>query len=140
MAEADNTFGLTVISTTGPVYTGRALSLTFPMSDYGREQILAGHEEMIAALRPGEMDYKTPDGQVHRYAVSEGSLQVSNNRVLVLVFTAESPDEIDRARAEEARQRALEELRQKQSLSEYYRSEAALARALSRLKVKDKPL
>ena len=44
-------------------------------------------------------------------------------------------------RAEEAKERAQEQLRQKQSIQEYYRSKASLARAMSRLKVgkKDRP-
>ena len=48
--------------------------------------------------------------------------------------TAESPEEIDIRRAEEAKERALEQLRQKQSIQEYYRSSASLSRAMSRLK------
>ena len=64
-----------------------------------------------------------------------GFVQISNNRVTLLVETAENPDEIDIRRAEEARERALEELRQKQSIQEYYRSSASLSRAMSRLKV-----
>ena len=44
------------------------------------------------------------------------------------------PEEIDVRRAEEAKQRAEERLRQKQSIHEYYHSRAALARAMARLK------
>lgn len=54
---------------------------------------------------------------------------------LALNFTAaEKPEEIDVRRAEEAKQRAEERLRQKQSIHEYYHSRAALARAMARLK------
>lgn len=52
----------------------------------------------------------------------------------LLVETAEKPEEIDVRRAEEAKQRAEERLRQKQSIHEYYHSRAALARAMARLK------
>ena len=52
---------------------------------------------------------------------------------------AEHPEGIDRRRAEAARQRAEERLRQKQSIQEYYLSQASLARAMTRLKTsKDK--
>ena len=64
-----------------------------------------------------------------------GFVQIANNRVTLLVETAESPEEIDIRRAEEAKERALEQLRQKQSIQEYYRSSASLSRAMSRLKV-----
>ena len=58
-----------------------------------------------------------------------------NNRVTILVDTAERPEEINVRRAEEAKERAEEQLRQKQSLQEYYRTQASLARAMNRLKV-----
>ena len=47
----------------------------------------------------------------------------------------ERPEEIDIRRAEEARDRAEEQLRQQQSIVEYHRSQAALARAMTRLRV-----
>ena len=62
----------------------------------------------------------------------------ANNRATILVDTCESPDEVDKRRAEEALERAKERLRQKQSLREYKMTQASMARALSRLKFKDK--
>jgi F-type H+-transporting ATPase subunit epsilon len=71
--------------------------------------------------------------------VSQGFAEIINNRVSVLVNSAERPEEIDVKRAEEARQRAQERLRHKQSIQEYYLSQASLARAMTRLKTsKDK--
>ena len=55
-------------------------------------------------------------------------------RVSVLVNTAERPEDIDVKRAEEAKERAEERLRQKQSIQEYHLSQASLARAMARLK------
>ena len=66
--------------------------------------------------------------------VGMGFVEIVNNRVTLLVETAEKPEEIDVRRAEEAKQRAEERLRQKQSIHEYYHSRAALARAMARLK------
>ena len=57
-------------------------------------------------------------------------------RVIVLAATLERPEDIDRNRALAAKQRAEERLRQKQSQYEYYQTQAALARALARLKAK----
>ena len=64
--------------------------------------------------------------------------QVINNRVSVLVDTAEHPDEIDVRRAKEAKERAKEQLRQEQSIREYHMSKASLARAMSRLRYSSK--
>ena len=51
---------------------------------------------------------------------------------------AEHPEEIDVRRAKEAEERAREQLRQKQSIKEYYMSKASLARAMSRLRYSSK--
>ena len=53
-------------------------------------------------------------------------------------LTLTDPEEIDRIRAQEALERAKERLRQKQSISEYYSTRAAMARALVRLKETEK--
>ena len=50
----------------------------------------------------------------------------------------QSPEEIDIRRAQEAKDRAEEQLRQKQSIMEYHRNQLALARAMTRLKVTHK--
>ena len=63
-----------------------------------------------------------------------GLVEIMNNRVTLLVETAEHPEEIDMARAKEAKERAEEQMRQKQSIREYYHSRASLARAMARIK------
>ena len=70
--------------------------------------------------------------------MGEGFVQIVNNRVVLIVDSAEKPEDIDRVRANEAKIRAEERLRQKESLKEYKQSEASLARALTRLKVTEK--
>ena len=70
--------------------------------------------------------------------VGEGFVQIVNNRVTLLVATAEKPEDIDRRRAEEARERAEEQLRQSKSIQEHSHFEASLARSLARLRLKDK--
>jgi F-type H+-transporting ATPase subunit epsilon len=67
---------------------------------------------------------------------SEGFMEVHFEGVLIFVQACEHPDEIDARRAEEARKRAEENLRQRQSMSEYKRSRIALARAMARLRIK----
>ena len=52
--------------------------------------------------------------------------------VTLLADTVERPEEIDEKRAEAAKERAEEKLRQKQSISEYYHTQAALSKALAR--------
>ncbi len=100
----------------------------------GQKGVLPHHENMVIAVDPGELHFKKPDGEWVTAAVSMGFAEIMNNRVSVLVNTAERPEDIDVKRAEEAKERAEERLRQKQSIQEYHLSQASLARAMARLK------
>ena len=97
--------------------------------------ILADHENMVIAIEVGEAKMQLEDGTWEILAVGSGFLEVVNNRVTMLVQTAEKPEEIDARRAEERREVMEEKLRQKQSIQEYYHTKASLARAMNRLKV-----
>lgn len=129
-----NTFGLEIYASNRQFYTGRGQSITFPVED-GEMQVLPHHEDMIAAIVPGEMDFVDPEGNKTTVAVSAGFIEVFNNRVKVFALTVERPEEIDIRRAEEAKERAEEQLRQKKSMEEYNANQMALARAMSRLRV-----
>ena len=131
------TFGLQVISVNGVFYDDRAEEIILPCED-GELAILAGHEEMILALSDGIIKIKKPGGEWLVGVVSLGSVQVANNRCIVLVNTIEKPEDIDKRRAQEAYEFAMEHLAQKQSIKEFKKSQAGLARALSRLKAASK--
>ena len=90
---------------------------------------------MVSAVENGELKFKPEGADKHEtVVVGTGFVESINNRVTVLVETAERPEEIDEVRAKEALERAEEQLRQKQSIREYYHSRASLARAMTRLK------
>ena len=72
--------------------------------------VLPGHAPLLSTLGIGELMYRIGRDE-HHAAVSGGFCEVRNDKVIVLADTAERPDEIDRARAERARERA-ERLRQ----------------------------
>jgi len=76
------------------------------------------------------------NGQWQLAAVSGGFAEITPEYAVVLISSAEHPEEIDINRAEAARERAEERLRHKQSVVEYYNSKAALARAMARLKTR----
>ncbi len=135
-----NTFYLKIISANRIFFSGKCQSIILPQYD-GQKEILAHHEDMVIAIDEGEMRFKPAESEEWLYAfVGMGLVQIFNNRVTLLVETAESPEEIDVARAREAKERAKEQLRQKQSLHEFYHSQASLSRAMSRLKVTSKYL
>ena len=85
-------------------------------------------------MQAGELRYTT-DGTVHEAAVGDGIVEVSSEKVVVISDFAEKPEEIDIKRAERAKERAEERIRLKKSEKEYVHSQAALSRAMARLKV-----
>ena len=100
----------------------------------GRLGILPRHAALLTTLSPGALNIKLGDAEEPIF-ISGGFLEVSNNSVIVLADTAELAEEIDQARAEEARRRAQEELAQAQSDVERAELLGALERAMTRLRV-----
>lgn len=129
------TFYLKVITSSRVFFGGQVSIVTVKAVD-GEKSFMAHHEEMVLALKPGELRFQKEDGTWVRAAAGAGAVQAANNRVTVIVESAELPEEIDEVRARRARDQALEELRQKQSIREYKSTQASLARALNRLRYK----
>ena len=129
-----NTFSLKVIATDKVFYDGKCTALIIPALD-GEREILAHHENMVIATKEGEVRWRTDESSDWKKAVvGVGFVHIANNRVTMLVDTAERPEDIDAVRAKQAYERAVEQLRQKQSIQEYHMSRASLARAMARLK------
>ena len=129
-----NTFNLKIIASDKVFYNGKCGILVIPALD-GEIAIMSHHENMVIATKEGEVRFKEKEEEdYHRAVVGIGFVHIANNRVTMLVDTAERPEDIDRVRAEQALERAKEQLRQKQSIQEYHVSQASLARAILRLK------
>lgn len=97
--------------------------------------VLPGHAPFLTTLGIGELMYRR-DRDEHYLAVARGFCEVRNDKVIVLADSAERPEEIDRARAERARERAERRLSGRaEGEVDYARATAALARALIRLQV-----
>jgi F-type H+-transporting ATPase subunit epsilon len=101
--------------------------------------VLPGHAAFLTTLGAGELMYRR-DRVERRLTVIGGFAEVSGDRVVILAEAVEPPEEIDRGRAERARQRAEQRLAGKhpdgaQGEIDYARALAALQRALARLQV-----
>jgi F-type H+-transporting ATPase subunit epsilon len=127
------TFNLEIIASDHPFYKGECEMLSFPGLD-GEHGILPNHEPLITCVNAGELRFKV-NGEWRYAAVSSGFVEIMPKFVILLADTVELPDEIDKNRANEAKMRAEERLRQRQSIIEYYHTQAALNRAINRLKV-----
>lgn len=94
-----------------------------------------GHTPFMTTLKIGELSYKRR-GEERFLAVSWGYAEIGSEKAIILVETAERAEEIDLARAEEARARAEERLRRwGDPTIDFARAQAALERALTRVSV-----
>ena len=128
-----SSFKLRILSAERPFFEGECESLTVQLSD-GEFGILAGHQKMVAALVPGVIRFKKPGAEEEVAAAGGGMIRIADGEVLILVDSAEHPEEIDEKRAQRALEEAKEALLQKQSLTEHRIVQADLARAASRLR------
>lgn len=97
--------------------------------------VLPGHAAFLTTLGVGIVTYRIGRDE-HRLAVAGGFAEVRNDKVIILADSAERPDEIDRARADRAKERAERRLSGRSGEEvDYARCQAALARALTRLAV-----
>ena len=127
-------FHLRVLASDRAFYGGDCESLSVPVSD-GELGILAHHSNLVAAVVPGALRARLPDGRFAEAAISGGLLKVEDGDVLLLADSVERPEEIDASRARRAEARAREAILQKQTIQEYKFAQATLARAINRLKV-----
>lgn len=131
-----NTFQLHILAADCPLYIGPCESLTVP-TPQGKYGIWAHHSNMIIAVVPGALFYRLPERDVQVVAVSSGLVKVEHNKVMVLVHSAERAEDIDANRARRAADAAREAMLRNKSIQEYRSAQARLARAMSRLRVKD---
>lgn len=130
-----NTFHLRILSAEEPMYDGPCESLQFPCSD-GQYGIQAKHTPMLAAMIPGLLSYRAPGQEMRGLSVSTGMVKVDSEGVLVLADAAELPEDIDENRARRDVEEAERKLREQRSRNAYLAANAELARALSRLHLK----
>ena len=100
----------------------------------GELGVLPRHIPLMTPLRPGEVLVRN-DGDEEFLFVSGGFLEVLPDRVVILADAAERAEDIDEARAEEARRRAQQAMEQKVTAEETANAAAALERAVYRLRV-----
>ena len=126
-----NSFILNITASSGEFYQGSCERMVLPVKD-GVYGVQAGHSPVLVAIHMGMLKF-TVDGETREILVGDGIAEVTPTFVLLLVDSAERPEDIDKNRAEAARIRAEERLQHKQSMHEYYQTKIALDRAMQRL-------
>ena len=134
----EHAFDVEVVAADRKVYSGRAVSLTAPGGD-GYFGVLHGHAPLVSTLQVGEVTLIPADTNTPLLlAVSSGFVEVTPDRVVILADTAELAEEIDVARASQARERAEARLREHTEDVDFDRAAGSLARAINRMRVAER--
>ncbi len=125
---------LEIVTSDRIVFEGEVDMITVPGGG-GEMGILPHHAPVLSTLKAGELRVKT-GAQTQEFAIGGGFIDIHNNRVIVLADSAERADEIDLARAEAARMRAQEMLKNPPPNKEdIVKLENSYRKSLVRLKV-----
>jgi F-type H+-transporting ATPase subunit epsilon len=130
---------LEVVTPSGPIVSDDVDIVSAPGygGDFG---VLANHAPFLSTIKIGSLVYKK-DGKDNYLMVSGGFCEVSNNKITFLVESAEAGQQIDVDRALRAKERAEKRIAEAKTQTEKInmaRAEAAMQRALARLKVAEK--
>lgn len=133
----DHYFLLEVVTPYGLVVSSKVEEAYIPgrQGDFG---VLPGHIPFLTSLRIGELHYRR-DKEVHFLAVNHGFAEVTPTRATILTDTAEAAEEIDVERAQTAKLRAEERLKNLPQKDPTYQQEKdSLERARVRLRIAEK--
>lgn len=134
----DSTFNLEIITPERVFFEGEVemVALKTPQGEIG---ILKQHMPMVLVVDVGPIRIKR-NGEWMEALLTEGFMEIKQDRTVILTDSADWPDEIDVNKAEKEKKRAEEELTKKLSHMEHIRAKAALAKAIASLKIKNKKI
>jgi len=129
-----STLKLEIVTPEAKIYSEDVEMVTLPASE-GEMGVYPMHVPLMTQVNSGELVVRK-DGQDHFLAVGEGFVEITGDHVAVLTDMALKADDIDEAKAEEARKRAEARLSEKLSDEEQATVQASLMHSLAQLKVK----
>ena len=109
-----------LVSPAKPLFRGTAEGVVAEAHD-GEIGILPGHAPLVALLGTGVVRVRTGSGAVQSFAVRGGFVQVLSGRVSLVVTEAIGAAEVDRAKAEAGRDKAIAELAHPKGEAEFAR-------------------
>ncbi len=128
------TLKLEIVTPEAKIYSEDVDMVTLPGIE-GELGIYPQHVPLMTQVVSGEIIARK-GGQDHHLAVGEGFVEITGDRVAILTDMAMKADDIDEAKAEEARKRAEARLQEKLTDEETASVQAALAHSLAQLHVK----
>jgi F-type H+-transporting ATPase subunit epsilon len=130
------TFKLEIVTAERMVFSDEVSAL-IAWGVEGQLSILPHHAPLMTMLQPGDLMIRKEKEEEY-LAISGGFLEVRPDKVIILADACERVDEIDIARAEEAKKRAQETLKAGPLTADAAAAEAALRRSIARLKVAER--
>ena len=127
-----STFTLDIVTPTKIIESENISYVRCPGKD-GLFGIMSGHREAIIALDLGEIKI-TSDNKDAYYSTSGGFVEITKNKINLLVETIEKSTDIDKDRAEASLKRAQDRLKSNDDI-DFKRAETAMVRALNRLTI-----
>ena len=132
---SDKLIKLKVITPVNVLFDGEVKSfIVKTRGEVGEFAVLPDHIPMTASVGVGTLVIDLPDGTEERTSLFGGYCVVHNNSAVIIVEAGEKPEEIDFARAEEAKKRAEERLNGAEGIDRN-RAEQALYRSIARLEL-----
>lgn len=135
---ADKSFTLEIVTPARVIFEGEVISFSAP-GVMGGFQVLYNHAPLLAEIGIGAVKLVRPDGGDLRFATSGGFVNVLDNHVTMLAESVEGAAEINKERAQAARDRARQKLGEKLNDIELHEIQQALERALNRIRIAEKP-
>ena len=129
-----NYLSLTIVCPDGEIFSGEAKSILVT-TETGEIQIMRGHADLFAPLGTGRAKLVLTDGTERTASASGGFILVSGGEAKVVATTFEFSDSIDLARAQLAKERAEERLKNAKTDKEIAIAKAKLLRAINRINV-----
>lgn len=124
-----------IITPSKSVYKGEIKSLTVPGTS-GNFQVLFNHAPILSTFEIGKIKLSDAHDKEIEYATSGGTVEINENKILVLADSAETSDEIDIERAKKSYERAKERLTATNKGDvDIIRAELSLQRAINRMKM-----
>lgn len=132
------TVHLDIVSAEEQIFSGLVEFVALP-GEAGELGILPGHTPLMTRIKPGTVRLKTPTGKGEELVyVAGGLLEIQPGLVTVLADTAIRGEDLDEARALEAKRMAEEALRNQASKIDYARAQAELAEAVAQIEAIEK--
>ena len=125
---------VSILSAENPIFDGEAdvVSASSEMGDIG---VYPNHAPLLARLKPGQVCLRSQGQEDRLFFVSGGIIEVKPDAVTVLADTVLRGDDLDEAKAAEAKKRAEESLQSKLSDQEAAAALARIAEAAAQLRM-----